>query len=71
MSPTGLTIRLNGESAAVPEGSTVAAVVSRQLSSDRGVAVAVNREVVPRSSWTEVHLAEGDEVEILTAAQGG
>jgi sulfur carrier protein len=35
------------------------------------VAVAVNGTVVPRSSWTEVALADGDTVEVLTAAQGG
>lgn len=37
----------------------------------RGVAVAVNGEVVPRSTWENTALAEGDSVEVLTAAQGG
>ncbi|WP_250001317.1 sulfur carrier protein ThiS [Actinoplanes sp. M2I2] len=37
----------------------------------RGVAVAVNGEVVPRSTWDARALAEGDSVEVLTAAQGG
>ena len=37
----------------------------------RGVAVAVNGEVVPRSTWEATPLAEGDSVEVLTAAQGG
>nr|WP_221376839.1 sulfur carrier protein ThiS [Actinoplanes polyasparticus] len=37
----------------------------------RGVAVAVNGEVVPRSTWEAMALAEGDSVEVLTAAQGG
>ncbi|MCO8275729.1 sulfur carrier protein ThiS [Actinoplanes sp. TRM 88003] len=37
----------------------------------RGVAVAVNGEVVPRSTWEDTALAEGDSVEVLTAAQGG
>ncbi|MCM4079819.1 sulfur carrier protein ThiS [Paractinoplanes hotanensis] len=37
----------------------------------RGVAVAVNGEVVPRSTWEATALAEGDSVEVLTAAQGG
>jgi sulfur carrier protein len=35
------------------------------------VAVAVNGEVVPRSRWTETALADGDSVEVLSAAQGG
>ncbi len=37
----------------------------------RGVAVAVNGEVVPRSIWAAQSLADGDVVEVLTAAQGG
>ena len=37
----------------------------------RGVAVAVNGEVVPRSTWASKRLGEGDSVEVLTAAQGG
>jgi sulfur carrier protein len=36
-----------------------------------GIAVAVNGEVVPRSCWQERSLAPGDEVEIVTAVQGG
>ena len=37
----------------------------------RGVAVAVEREVVRRGAWTETALTAGARVEILTAIQGG
>jgi sulfur carrier protein len=37
----------------------------------RGVAVAVDREVVPRSRWDDTHLADGQRVEVLEAVQGG
>jgi sulfur carrier protein len=37
----------------------------------RGVAVAVNGEVVPKSAWSETTVGAGDTVEVLTAAQGG
>ena len=37
----------------------------------RGVAVAVEAEVVPRSEWDGVELAEGQRVEVLGAIQGG
>jgi sulfur carrier protein len=33
--------------------------------------VAVNGEVVPRSTWATASLRDGDRVEVLTAAQGG
>ncbi len=37
----------------------------------RGVAVAVNEEVVPRKRWHEIQLGPGDRVEVVTAKQGG
>jgi sulfur carrier protein len=37
----------------------------------RGVAVAVDGEVVPRSEWARTHLADGSRVEVVDAIQGG
>ena len=37
----------------------------------RGVAVAVNGEIVPRAQWPRHHVDAGDRVEALTAMQGG
>jgi sulfur carrier protein len=37
----------------------------------RGVAVARNGEVVPRSAWSEVTLVDGDRLDIVGAVQGG
>ena len=37
----------------------------------RGIAVAVNGEVVRRVDWAGHRLADGDVVDVLTAAQGG
>ncbi len=64
-------ITLNGEPVEVPEGTTVAELVARLCRSDRGVAVALDREVVPRSSWSTRAVPEGSRVEIVTAAAGG
>ena len=36
-----------------------------------GVAAAVNGEVVRRTAWASTQLADGDEIEVLTAVQGG
>ena len=38
---------------------------------DKGKAVAVNNRVVPRTSWGEHRLSDGDNVTIITAAYGG
>ena len=37
----------------------------------RGVAVAVDGEVVPRGAWTTTEVREGQQVEVLRAVQGG
>ena len=37
----------------------------------RGIAVAVNDEVVPKANWGGAMLEDGDRVEVITARQGG
>jgi len=64
---------INGQSSDIPAGETVLAVLGRLgLSLDaRGVAVAVDGEVVPRADWKTFALAQDARVEVLTAMQGG
>ena len=66
-------VLLNGESAELSDGATVlTALQSLDLpGAGRGVAVAVDAEVVPRGQWEATHLHEGARVEILRAIQGG
>lgn len=66
-----MTITVNGERRELAEGTTVAALVAGFAAGGRGVAVAVNAEVVSRSQWEETPLSPGDRVEVLGAAQGG
>jgi sulfur carrier protein len=40
-------------------------------SETRGVAVALNGEVVPKSAWASARVQEGDAVEVIHAVQGG
>ena len=66
-------VLLNGETAELSDGATVqAAVDSLDLpAAGRGVAVAVDAEVVPRTEWESHELQEGARVEVLRAIQGG
>jgi sulfur carrier protein len=66
-------IYLNGQSSDLPAGETVAGALGRLgLSADaRGVAVAVDGEVVPRAVWESFALTADARVEVLTAMQGG
>ena len=66
-------IELNGAPAELPDGASVAEAVAAtgaeaQL---RGVAVAVEGEVVPRGEWDATSLREGQAVEVVRAIQGG
>lgn len=63
---------INGAPRLAPDGGTVADLVADLPGAPtRGLAVAVNGVVAPRSVWVSTELADGDTVEILTAAQGG
>ncbi|MEV4480805.1 sulfur carrier protein ThiS [Micromonospora coxensis] len=62
---------VNGAGRTVPGGATVADVVRQVTEQQRGLAVAVNGEVVPRTGWPATVLRDGDRVEVLSAAQGG
>ena len=66
-------IRVNGRDETVADGTTIAALL-RTLDvppEGRGVAVAVDAEVVPRGEWPRHRLADGAQVEVVTAVQGG
>jgi sulfur carrier protein len=66
-------IVLNGERADVAAGESVAAALARLgLRADaRGIAVAVDGEVVPRAAWETFKLTADARVEVVTAMQGG
>ncbi len=66
-----LVVLVNGERQRIADGTSVAAVVDTYAPSRSGIAVARNREVVPRSRWEDTAVAEGDNIEIVTAVAGG
>ncbi|MGH9040851.1 MAG: sulfur carrier protein ThiS [Acidimicrobiia bacterium] len=66
-----VTITVNGRRQDLAEGATVATLVAALAGGPRGVAVAVNSEIVNRSRWDLTTLRPGDRVEVLSAAQGG
>lgn len=71
MSAATLAVTVNGETRSLPAGTHVGALVESLGRGRAGMAVAVNGEVVPRSTWDEHDLTDGDEIELLGAVQGG
>ncbi|MEU0571166.1 sulfur carrier protein ThiS [Nonomuraea sp. NPDC005983] len=66
-----MNVTINGAAQEVPDGITVAQAVQTLTTATTGVAVAVNGEVVTRSTWETTALSDRDTVEVLTAVQGG
>ena len=66
-------VLLNGAEAELADGATVAVALGLLdlPAAGRGVAVAVDAEVVPRGQWAATELHDGARVEVLRAIQGG
>lgn len=65
-------ITLNGQSHSANDDDTVTSLVaSLGHDDDAPIAVAINGEMIPRSRWNAVFIAEGDDVEIVSPMQGG
>jgi sulfur carrier protein len=66
-----MNVTINGSVCTVAPGTTVAALVRELVDVDRGVAVAIDREVVARSEWEHISVTEGARIEVVTAVAGG
>ncbi len=66
-------VLVNGRECALAEGATLAELLADYGlgATARGIAVAIDGEVVPRSLWAQRQLRDGEHVEIVRAVQGG
>jgi sulfur carrier protein len=65
-------VTINGEQRDLGESATIEAAVRAVGAPDgRGVAVALDGEVVPRGEWASTEVRDGQQVEVLHAVQGG
>jgi sulfur carrier protein len=66
-----MNVIINGTARQVAAGMSLRDAVGLVTAAAAGVAAAVNDEVVRRAAWDSTVLADGDQIEILTAVQGG
>jgi sulfur carrier protein len=66
-----MTITVNGEQRDVPDGMTVAALLSHLGLTIGRVAVERNRDVLPRAKWNETRVEASDSYEIVQLVGGG
>ena len=65
-------VMINGEPRRIASPSRLADLVAIEAGEDsKGVAVSLNRRVIPRRKWSHIKVAEGDEVEIIAPFAGG
>jgi sulfur carrier protein len=67
-----MTIRINGEGAPLSAATLAELLAEKGVTLDgKGVAVALNGQIVRRQAWTDTKLSPGDDVEIVQVRQGG
>lgn len=67
----GMEVTINGEAQQLPDGLSAAQLVERLGLGECRLAMEVNREIVPRSTFEEHKLQAGDQIEIVRAIGGG
>ena len=68
---TTISIELNGEARSVGDSDSVQDLIDALSLTHQALAIAINREVVPRAKWREHRFAVGDKVDIVRAIGGG
>ena len=66
-----MNITVNGDPLEVPLGHTLANLVMDLDVGDQRIAIEVNEQIVPRSTYETYNLQPGDHVEVVTAIGGG
>ena len=66
-----MTITLNGSRHEIADGTTLDQLVAVLSLPERGVALAMNSEVIPRSLWAKTRVLPDARVEVVTASKGG
>ena len=66
-------LTVNGQEQSVDDASTLLDLLIEMNfnAEQKGIAVAVNAEVIARAMWSDMRLYNGDRVDIIHAVQGG
>ncbi len=64
-------VHINGKATPLPDGHTLAQLVADMDLVEKRIAIEVNEEIVPRSTYRSHTLNPGDRVEVVTAIGGG
>ncbi|RYC71693.1 MULTISPECIES: sulfur carrier protein ThiS [Spirosoma] len=63
---------VNNQSVETPDTASLESLLAQLAMADRkGIAVAVNNAIVPRTAWAQLALSGSEKITILQATQGG
>jgi sulfur carrier protein len=66
-----ITVSINGVARQLPDSTDIAALIEEMGLTGKRIALERNGEIVPRSSFSQLVLADGDKLEIVVAVGGG
>jgi sulfur carrier protein len=67
-----MNISLNNQTLEVEAQTMLSNLVFQQIGENpKGIAVAINGQVIPKDSWNETTVRENDDILIIKATQGG
>ncbi|MGE0569200.1 MAG: sulfur carrier protein ThiS [Bacteroidia bacterium] len=66
-----MTIFLNGETTDIPQNLNLFELIADKKIQTKGIAIAINQSIIPKSEWDKTLLKENDNLLIITATQGG
>jgi len=66
-----MVVSVNGKAVELPEGLSVDGLLEHMKVKREYTAVALNREIMPKTQYADTHLKDGDKVEIVRPMGGG
>ncbi len=68
----GMNIYINNKLQELKESATLSeTLVALNISSQKGIAIAINNNVIPKQDWDNYYLNENDQLTLIKATQGG
>lgn len=64
-------IKINSKTEEIPKETSLLQLVALKNIATRGIAIAINQQVINRSNWGAYQLKENDNILIIKATQGG
>lgn len=67
-------VKLNNDIIEISPNITLEKILQQELQitqDKKGIAVAVNDNIIPKNNWNKIQLNDKDEILVIIAAQGG